>query len=300
MSNTYTTYDTVGIKEDVSDVISNLTPTRTPFQTMIGSEKTKNRKFEWLEDELAAVRDNAQTEGFEATEATLTPPSMRENYVQILEKTIKVSATEDTIDQYGRAKETAYQLVKAGQEVKRDFEHTLVGLNQAASAGAKDVSPRRTASAYQMIDASVTVTADGGAGAPGPLIEDDLLSAGQKAYNEGADPTIFMINPNHALKVAAFANAAGRTREFGQEKKVTNAVDIYVSPFGTYKVVLNRFQRVADALLLDPEMWSVVTLRDWTREPLAKTGDSAKHLLVGEKGLKHKNFRASGRIGNLA
>jgi len=42
----YTTYDTVGIKEDVSDVISNIAPTKTPFQTMIGSDKTKNRLFQ--------------------------------------------------------------------------------------------------------------------------------------------------------------------------------------------------------------------------------------------------------------
>jgi hypothetical protein len=148
---TYTTYDTVGIKEDVSDIISRITPTKTPFQTMIGSGKTRNRQFQWMEDSLRAVQANAKVEGFTAADATLTPPVLRSNYTQIMEKTIKVSATEDAIDQYGRAKETAYQLSKAGEELKRDKENAYVGLLQVATAGDSSTTARLTASAGSQI-----------------------------------------------------------------------------------------------------------------------------------------------------
>lgn len=291
---TYTTYDTVGIKEDVSDVITNLTPTKTPFQTLIGSEKTKSRKFEWLEDSLADARENAQVEGFEASDATLTPPEMRENYTQILEKTFKISETEDAVDQYGRAKETAYQTVKAGKELKRDWELAIIGSDQAGVLSTKGVA-RRTASATKMVDPSVI---EDGAGAA--LSEAMVLNAAQKGYEEGAEPTYLMIKPTDALKVAGFANAAGRTREIGNERKIVNVIDLYVSPFGEYKVILNRFQLPTVAWLLDPEMWSNVTLRPWARTPLAKTGDSNRQMLVGEFGLKNKNFKSSPLISDIA
>lgn len=292
---TYTTYDTVGIKEDVDGVISNLTPTKTPFVSLIGKDKTTSRKFEWMEDDLAAPRDNANVEGFEASDSTLTPPAMRDNYTQIFEKTFKISETEDAIDQHGRAKETAYQTVKAGKELKRDLEFAYIGHDQAKVIGDKTVTARRTASATQMVDASVT---EDGLGAA--LSEAMVLSAGQKAYEEGAEPSYLMIKPSDSLVVAGFANAAGRSREIGNERKIVNVVDLYVSPFGEYKVVLNRFQLATTAWLLDPEMWADVTLRGWTRTPLAKTGDSNRQMLVSERGLKNKNFKSSALITNIA
>lgn len=296
---TYTTYDTVGIKEDVSDVITNLTPTKTPFQTLIGSDKTRSRKFEWLEDALADARVNAQVEGFEATDATLTPPAMRENYTQIMEKTFKISETEDAIDQYGRAKETAYQTVKAGKELKRDLELAFVGVDQAGVLSTSGVA-RRTASATRLVSADVTVTADGGAGAPAALSEAMVLEAAQKGYEEGAEPTYLMIKPSDSLRVAGFAAAAGRNREISNDsRKIVNVIDLYVSPFGEYKVILNRFMLKSTAWLLDPEMWKQVTLRPWTRSPLAKTGDSNRQMLVGEYGLKNTNFLSSPVIRNL-
>lgn len=290
----YTSYDTVGIKEDVSDVISNIAPTKTPFQTLIGSEKTTSRRFDWLEDSLAAPRDNAQVEGFDAVTQTLSPPTLRNNVTQILEKSYRVSATEDAVDQYGRAKETAYQTVKAMKELKRDFERAMIGVDQVAVAG-NNATARRMASATQQVDDSVTTTL----GTAAAFNETHLLTIAQQGFTEGAEPTYLMVKPADALKVANFAAAAGRERDFGSDRKIVNVVDLYVSPFGEYKVVLNRFMLNTVAWLLDPEMWSKVTLRNWTREPLAKNGDSERNMIVGEMSLKNKNFRSSPVVRNL-
>lgn len=103
----YSSYDAVGIAEDISDVISNLSPTKTPFLMSIGTQSVDNKLFQWQEDSLRAVQTNAQIEGFTAVDATLTPTVLRQNVTQILEKTIKIPMTLEAVKLYGRAKETA-------------------------------------------------------------------------------------------------------------------------------------------------------------------------------------------------
>lgn len=293
----YTSYDQVGKKEDISDVISTLTPTKVPFQAMIGNERIKNTLFQWQEDELRAVQVNAKIEGFTASDATLSPTTMRSNYSQILEKTIKISETADAIDTYGRARESAYQLSKAGAELRRDLEHAMVGTKQTAVAG--DSSTARKFAGFQAQVAAGNFTYTGTTGTPAvanALDEDDFLAAMQDLYNEGSDPSVAMVTPSNSLIVADFAKASGRSRDINNGRQVVNAVDLYVSPFGEVKIYLNRFLAAGDTLIFDPEMWKQCTLRPWARETLAKDGDNMKMMIVGEYSLKHKNQKASAVI----
>lgn len=292
---TWNSYDLVGKKEDVSDVISNLTPRKTPFQTMIGGEKTKQTVFSWQEDELAQADGASQgrTEGFDATDNAITPTWMRENVTQIFEKTIKVAATTDAVSTYGRAKESAYQMAKKSAEAKRDMEDVFVGTGQEMVKPTDNTAARKMAGYQAMIhDDLISYTG----ATTNPLTESILLTNLQKQYDEGADPNTIMVTPSNSLVIADFAKASGRSRDFGSKKSIVNVVDLYVSPFGEQKVVLNRFLKTGDTLTFDPANWKKVTLRGWTRETLAKTGDALRMMLVGEFSLKHKNFKASGLI----
>jgi len=292
---TYTTYDQVGKKEDVSDIISDITPTDTPFFTMIRSEKVNARTFSWLEDSLAAAANNAQVEGADATMATLTDATERTNNTQILHKAFQVSATADAIGTYGRAKETAYQLGKALKEIKRDLERAYVGVDNAAVAGSSSVA-REMDSATQQISTSV----DAGANATDALTEAKLLELGEDCFNAGSDPSVFMIKPADAQIVAGFSAASGRNREIAQGRNLVNVIDLYVSPYGEYKVVLNRHQITTHAFLIDPAMWRSCVLRPFSRTLLASAGDSEKHFVVGEYSLKHMNYSADGMITGLS
>lgn len=288
---TYTTYDQVGLAEDVSDVISNISPTKTPFQTAIGSEKVSARLFEWQEDSLRAPADNKFAEGFVAADVARSATSMRSNYTQILSDTFRISKTADAVKTYGRAKETAYQLAKSGEELKRDLEFAFVGQKNAAVAG-DESTPREMAASFNQID-SGNVEAGGTAA----LTETMLLNNHEAVFNAGGDPDIFMIKPSDSLIVANFTAASGRQREFsGDTKKIVNVVDLYVSPFGELKVVLNRWLLSTTAMLIDTSMWKKVVLRNWSRTLLGVDGDAERHMLVGEFSLKHKNFKASGYI----
>lgn len=301
MTTHFRTYNQVGIKEDISDVITNISPTATPFQSLIGQESVNNTVYQWQEDELAAVAANAQVEGADGTDATMAATVMRSNYTQIMAKTIRVSATSDAVSTYGRAKETAYQLSKKSAELKREFEFALVGSARNAAAGSSSVARQfgnvwgNDAGGNALINSAVITNNS----TPAALTEAMILATNQRLYEAGGDASYLMIKPADSLIVAGFAAAAGRTRDFEAGTKLVNVVDIYVSPFGTQKVVLNRFMKADSALLFDPANWKKAVLRPFSRTLLAKTGDSDRHFIVGEFGLKHVNYKATGAITGL-
>tara|TARA_Y100000022_G_scaffold194725_1_gene199490 strand:- start:3425 stop:4288 length:864 start_codon:yes stop_codon:yes gene_type:complete len=286
----------VGLKEDVSDIITDITPTDTPMVSMIKTQKVHNRVYQYQTDALAAAASNAQVEGADPTMATLTATTMISGNTQILTKAFQISQTSDAVSTYGRAKETAYQLGRALKEIKRDLEYAFVGASNAAVTGnASGPVAREMDSADQLIDSSTTI-----AGGSNALTEAELLSAGQAVFNAGGDPSVFMIKPADAQIVAGFTGASGRYRNFNDaQKTLTNVIDLYVSPYGEYKVVLNRHQMTTHAFLLDPSMWRAAVLRPFSRTLLAKTGDSEKHFVVGEYGLMHMNPKGSGMINAL-
>ncbi len=289
----FQTYETVGIREDISDIISNISPTKTPFQSAIGNEKVTQTVFQWQEDSLRAVAAAPVLEGADGADVTVNPTVMRSNTTQIFAETVKVSGTLDATSTYGRARESAYQLAKSSAQLKRDLENAFVGTAQAKVSGA-DATARQLAGFQTQVDTGNNIYTGGTSTAP---TEANLLTALQYVYTAGADPTVIQVTPANSLVVAAFAAASGRTRFFGvTDKTVTNVVNLYVSPFGEQKVQLNRFLKAAETLIYDPSMWSKVTLRPWFRETLAKTGDSLKQMIIGEFSLKHKNAKASAQI----
>jgi len=290
----YKTYEQIGLAEDVSNIISDITPTDTPMYSMIKTEKVHARQYSYMTDSLAAAASNAQLEGFTASAGTAIPTTMINGNTQILQKTFQVSATADAVKAYGRAKETAYQLSKALKEIKKDVEFAFVGASNATVAG-NATTAREMDSADQLIGSGNTT-----AGGSSALTEAMIVATGQAVYNNGGDATILMVKPADSLIIAGFTGAAGRTREFNDgNKTLTNAVNLYVSPFGEYKVTLNRHQMTTHAFLLDPSMWRTASLRPFARTLLAKTGDSDTHMVVGELGLMHKNPLGSGQINAL-
>ena len=291
----YTTYSQVGKAEDVSNILSDITPTDTPMLTMTKTEKVSARTFSFLEDSLRAAASNAKVEGADAADITLIDIVERTNNTQILEETFRISGSADAVKTYGRAKETALQLGKTLKSIKRDLEFSLVGVDQAAVAGSSAVA-RKMASLINQISTGVNA----GANATDALTEAKLLEAGQTAFNNGSDPSVFMIKPADAQIVAGFSASAGRNREVAQGKTLVNVIDLYVSPYGEYKVVLNRHLETSHALLIDPSMFKTCVLRPFTRTLLAKQGDSDRHMVVGEYSCKHSNFADSVKITGLS
>lgn len=295
-------YDQVGLKEDVSDLITNISPTKTPFQSQVGSESIHNRTHQWQEDSLNAVAANAQVEGAAAISAVQNPTVMRSNNSQIFMKTASVTGTADAVKAYGRDKELAYQLAMRSAEIKRDLENAFVGGQAAAVVGSDGVA-RSMAQWMAMVDTSgiyhMGSGLGGSTGSAAAITEVAVLAVAQQLYTAGADPDTIMIKPGDSLTISAF-QANGRTRFVDNgDRDIVNVVDFYQSPFGRLKVTMNRFQDVTTALVYEASMWKKLVLRNWFRETLAKVGDSTQVMIVGEFSLKHKNQKASGAITNL-
>jgi hypothetical protein len=312
---TYQTYTAIGMREDLSDVIYNISPTDTPFMSTIGKTKATAVYHEWQTDSLAAAGLNVTVEGATASDATMSPTTRVGNRCQISQKTIKISNTLNAVDKAGRKSEKAYQLAKASAEIKRDMELTLLS-NQVATNGNSS-----TARALGGLQAWISTTYSGGtsgvAGSGGTtartngtnrtFTEAFLQTAVRGVYTAGGNPKILMVTPAHKQTVSAFAGIAAQRYMAPTNAPTTiiGAADVYLSDFGTLSVVPSRFMNSTNsaddvAFVLDPEMAAVAYLRPFQTNELAVTGDNESTQLLAEFTLEVKNEAAHGIIADLS
>ena len=216
----YQTYTNIGMAEDVSDIIANISPTSTPMQSMMKSEKVHARTFEFQEDSIRAAAVNAVVEGADASYITVSPTTMRSNTTQIFAEAFQVSNTNEAVRTYGRAKETAYQLAKTLKALKLDYERALIGVDQAAVAGNASTA-RKMASLSQQI----STTLDAGSNSTDALTEAKLLTLMGTCFDNGSECSVLSIKPADSTIVAGFATASGRNREI-DNKTLVNTIDV--------------------------------------------------------------------------
>ena len=313
---TYQTYTAVGQREDLSDIIYNISPTDTPFMSSIGKTKATAVYHEWQVDSLAAASlSNAAVEGADATSATMGVTTRAGNRCQIFQKTVQIAGTLEAVDKAGRKSEKAYQLAKASSEVKRDMELTLLS-NQVAAAG--NSSTARTLGGLQTwLATNGDFGTSGVAGASGTTARTDgtdrtfteaiLKTVVKEVYTAGGNPKVLMVNPAHKQTVSAFAGIAAQRYMAPSNEATTiiGAADVYLSDFGTMSVVPNRFMNATNAcdetaFVIDPDMLAIAYLRPFATNELAKTGDSEKTQLICEATLEVKNEGAHGIIADLS
>jgi hypothetical protein len=314
VTNTFTTFDAKGIREDLSNIITNIAPEETPYMSNIGSESISNSLFEWQTDTLASAAANKQLEGDDVTSFDSVTATVRlQNYAQISRKTIVLSATEETVNKAGRRSELAYQIAKRSAELKRDQEFTM--LNGAVAAAGNTTTARGTASLQAFIKTNYDMQTNGANpsyttvptsartdGNVRTFTETILKNVIQQVWTAGGTPKILMTGPVNKQRVSGFSGiASSRFNIDGGARPATiiGAADIYVSDFGNVQVVPNRFQRERDAFVIDPDYAKVTTLRPYQQVELAKTGDAEKRMLIVEWGHKVLAENAHGIAADL-
>ena len=314
----FTTYGTTGIREDLSDIIYNISPTDTPFISNVGKGTTKGTYTEWQVDSLTAAADTPVVEGADAPAAASAATTRVGNYTQIASKTVKVSGSNEASDSAGRASEMAYQLAKKGMEMKRDMEKTLVGTDKAQVAG-DATTARQLASVTSWLGTNCSQGAAAGtdpdtappsgdgtdiavAGTERALTDTILNGLIEDVWESGGDPSIIMCGAFQKSKITGFTGNTSVARKFtdAESKKYINAVDVYVSDYGELNVVPNRLMMNDIVLVLQPDMWSVDYYRDFQTKDLAVTGDFESKQLLAEYTLCSKNEAASGVVRDLS
>jgi len=133
-TNLFATNDMVGTREDLSDVIYNVSPVDVPFQSSVKFVGATSTKHEWQTDALANAAANAVIEGDDATTDAGTATTRLFNYTQISDKVASVSGTARAVTAAGRGDELDYQMMKRAKELKRDIEKSVMD-NKAYVAG---------------------------------------------------------------------------------------------------------------------------------------------------------------------
>ena len=312
---TYATYTTVGIREDLADIIYNISPTETPFMSGVGKTKATNTLHQWQTDALSAVAANAQAEGATITYPTINPTVKLGNYTQISSKSVQLSGTNEATVAAGRNSELAYQVAKSAKELKRDMETALLS-NVAAAAGNAGAPTRKLGGVQTWISTNVSAGV-GGSGAGGGAIRTDgtqraftetlLKDVLVDCFNSGGNPNMIMVNAFNKQTLSGFTGGSTRF-DAAEDRRLITSIDVYESDFGTMQVAPNRFIRGAnataakkgqDALVLEMDMFSVSFLRDFSLQNPAQTADADQRFMVAEYTLESRNEAASGMVTDL-
>jgi hypothetical protein len=327
-TNTRTTYSAIGIREDLSNIIYNISPMETPFLSGAGRGSCDNTLFEWQTDSLAAAAANQKLEGDNNMDAlAVAEPVRLTNYAQISYKAVQTSGTADAVDWAGRKSSQAYQLAKRAKEIKRDMEKMLLSNDVKVAGGT--TTPRKTAAVMSWLGTTSAGTSNiilGSAspvvgvvnnGGSSPVVGPDgttvasfgtsavltmamINLAMERCYTNGGEPSTILSPADLKQKISALggsvvadiqSNASG-----AKPTTAINAVDVLVTDFGTLKIVPSRHMLADMLFFVDYDFWSVDYLRPFQTETLAKTGDSVKQLIIAEYGLRAKNGLASAAV----
>lgn len=313
VTNTFVTYSAVGIREDLTDVIWNISPTETPFATGTSRSKAEQTFHEWETDSLASTNtSNAQIEGddissFDAVNAT----TRLGNYTQISRKTVIIADTEEIVRKAGRKSEIAYQIAKKGKELKRDIEAIITGTNQARAAGSSSAA-RNLASILSWLKTNTSAGSGGSDpsaadgthtrtdGTQRALSENLVQTVLQNIFvNSGDEPEMILAGGTQVQKFSQFAGNSTRMQDTSDGKLAT-MIKVYEYDFGTVRVVPDRFMRTRDLLVINSDLWSLAWLRPIKLVDLAKTGDAEKRMIVGEYTLEARNEAGSGGVFDLS
>ncbi len=314
-TNALATYEAIGNREDLADIIYRVDPTDTPFMTGIEKAKATAVKHEWQTQALATAQTtNAVLEGDDAAADATTVTVRLSNIAQISRKVPQVSGTQQAVDHAGRGNEMAYQEMLKGLELKRDMEGSLIASTSGSTAGS-DTNVRRLGSVLSWLrtntNASTGATSgveptgsDGSGvrtnGTQRAFTEVQLKNVLQSVWVSGGKPNQIMTG---SFNKQVFSTFTGRASPIEQAatKKITAGVDAYESDFGVLKIIPNRFCRQRDVFAFQTDLWAVafVNGRRMVSTPLSQTGDSVKRLIISEYTLESRNEKASGLVTDL-
>lgn len=313
---TFNTYVAKGNREDLTDAIYNIAPTDTPFTSSISRNTATGVKHEWQTDSLAAVTNQGYIEGDDATGDTREPTTRLDNQCQIFRKVVVVSRTQRRVQSAGRRDEYSYQLAKRGKELKRNVEYAFLsrkGKQTGSTASARyagaAITYLTTTAVVNLGSKTVTFVGNGasvdagdnakGTGSPA-VLKSYLDTVIGVLWDNGSDANVIMCGRTDKETISKMSGIATLYREVPQARQaaIIGGADLYVSNFGEYVVVPNRFIGANEILLLDYDYFSIAELDPIQVVPLSKTGDSDRAMLIYECTLECRSPDSYGAIVN--
>lgn len=305
----------IGNREDLTDVLTNISPTETPFLSSIGRTRASAVFHEWQTDTLAAgatAGANAAAEGASAAAASGATTTRIGNRTQIFTKEIEVSRTQMSVSTAGRASEWEYQMKKRMRELATDIESQLV---RSSALGAGDTTadtarqlegwgmsaPTNATAGFLSANVETALTTASDTGTRKNLTETIFNNLLQTIWDTGGNPDAVHVHGYNKRVISSFSANATRTAsvDFG-DTRLQAAVDVYQSDFGIVKILLNRYVAVTNVAIIETQHWKVAELDPLVFDRLAKTGDRELGQFVTEITLAAYAPTSSGKIIGLA
>lgn len=311
-SNTFDSYDVKGIREDLENVIYDISPEETPFYSSLKKVKASNTYHEWQTDALRSSAANAHIEGDDTTGEARVATTRLGNYTQIFKNAVVIPDTDEGLDKAGRAAEMAYQVLKIAKEQKLDIEKALFDNNAYVAGNA--TTARELAGVPAYLKTNVANVGTGGAAPTGAVpgatartdgtqtvfTQADFDTVMQAIWEAGGKPDTVYLSAFQMNKALGFTGMNNQRSTIGAAvggtNAVVNAVDVYVTPWGTVDFVPTRENRGRDVFIMQSDMFGCGVLRPTKNTELAKTGDSTKRQVLTELTLISKNEKASGAV----
>ena len=308
-TNTFDSYDQVGIREDLSDTITMISPEETPFYTKCGKAKATNVFHEWQTDALRSSAANAHIEGDDTTAEARVATTRLGNYTQIFKNAVTIPDTDDGTSKAGRGAEMAYQVLKVAKEQKLDIEKALFA-NNARVAG-NSTTARELAGVpawlvtnvdFQSGNSGANPTGDGtdartDDGTPTAFSQTKFDTVMQSIWENGGVPdSVYLSAYQMNIALGFTGNNNQRSTVQAGDERVVKSLAVYVTPWGTVQFVPSRENRSRDVFITQDDKWKVAVKRGMKNVELGKTGDNTKRQVVCELTLVSLNEAASGGI----
>jgi len=305
VTNAFDTYSATSDREQLSNVIYNISPQATPFMSAIGKNSIKNVVFDWQTETLPTASGAGQLEGFELSRAAATATSRVSNVAQISSRDATVTGSQQASDPAGKKSEMAHQLAIMAKALKRDMETALC--QKGAKTTGNATTARVTGGFESWITSNVSRgtngAGNGGGAAPTDgtqraLTEALLKTVLQSCFTNGGEPSMAICGPVNKQVISGFTGRSS-ARQMVDANTVEASVSIYASDFGELKIVPSNFSRERSLLLVDPDYAKVSYLRDFKTVDISTVGDAETKMILAEYGLEMSNEAAHGIVADL-
>jgi len=318
-----TSYNTVGNREDILDLVETVDPEKTPmFSSLAKTRSPKALFLEWQTDVLdnptfAGVVDGTDVSAFDNKAANRVRIG---NRVQTFRRPYQVSRLQEMVETAGVPSEFGRSKAKAITELKIDIESALGSDTEVQTgSGAQPDLLRGLGkwinSSNANIDASIR-TPSASEGTTSTLTEATYNTVVQSTYEESGMSQNFrqFSGPTLQNKITNFARAEGSTTATplqvvsdSKSKELVFSITRYVSDFGTIDVIpdlfLARTEGAALATggkqrgyLINPSMVSVSLMENPTTYELEDQGGGKRGFAEAVLTLCVKNPKGLGKF----
>ena len=286
------TYNEPTNREDLTDVVTNISPTQTPITSMIGKSKANATYHEFPEDVLADAAANAHVEGEKDTAVAAAARTRSGNYTQIMKKGYIVSNTQQAVKTAGVADEYNYNMLKAMKELAKDLELAIT--TQTTAAKGSTTVARTMAGIPGLV--KTNVMANGGTARA--ITQDILTGALKAAWNAGGEPTKLICSGTQKVAISGMTTSNTKNID-ATKKKIVESIDVIDTDFGRIEIVASRFMADSSVFVLDPQYISIAWLRPFKKKDLPDDSDGKAGMITGEMTLELRGEKGQAIISDL-